>query len=199
MKEARYISGFMMLVVVGLPGAGKGVAADIFKEEGFVIIELGDIWRELAKKANIPLSDPLARTEFTGRLREEYGKGVYGKYAVRRVKKSMKNVVFLGLRSTYELAELRKRLEGIKIIAIDAPRDMRFERLRSRSRPEDPKTIEAFIEHENWEKRGFLADKKEEKHGVMALIKQADYIVENIGTKEDLRKDIERVLSDIQK
>ncbi|HUB92377.1 MAG TPA: AAA family ATPase [Candidatus Saccharimonadales bacterium] len=187
----------MILVVVGLPGSGKGLVADILKGKGFTVIEFGDIWRGLARKSNIPLSDPLARTEFTGRLRERYGKGVYGKYAVRLVNKSMRDVVFMGLRSTYELAELKKKLRGIKIIAITAPRSVRFRRLRGRNKPEDPKTMEAFIEHENWEKRGFLQDKAEEKHGVMVLLKNADFTLHNVGTREELGRGVERALKKI--
>ena len=189
----------MILVVVGLPGSGKGVAAEVLRKKGFAVIELGDIWRKLAEKANIPLSDPLARTEFTERLREKYGKGIYGIYAARKAKKSMKSLVFIGFRSTYELNELRKKIKDITVIAIDAPFKIRFDRIRSRNKPEDPKTVEAFKEHENWERRGFLPDKSEEKYGVMRLINDADYIIRNVGTENDLREKIEKVLLKIVK
>ena len=63
----------MIVVVVGLPGSGKSTVADILREEGFDIIEFGDIWRELLKRNHIPLSDPIATREFTRQLRERSG------------------------------------------------------------------------------------------------------------------------------
>ncbi len=189
----------MILVVVGLPGSGKSTVAEMLREEGFDVIEFGDIWRELLRKSRIPLNDPRATREFTRRLRERYGKDIYSRYAVRRIKKSMRHVVLMGLRSTYELDYLKKKVKGIEIIAIRSPFETRFRRLRIRAKPEDPKTLSDFRWLETREKRGFLPDKKEERHGVLVVMKQARYTIDNSGTVEELRKSLYSVLSKIEK
>ena len=189
----------MILVVVGLPGSGKSTIAEFLRDEGFNVIEFGDIWRELLKKAGIPLSDPKGTREFTRMLREREGKDIYARYAVRKVRKSMRHVVMMGVRSTYEMDYLREKIKDIKIIAIRSPFETRFSRLQHRGKPEDPKTKADFKWLDTREKRGFLKDKKEEKHGVLVLMKHADYTVENTGTKTELKKNLDKALSSIDK
>lgn len=189
----------MILIVVGLPGSGKSTIAEMLREEKFDVIEYGDIWRELLKKAKIPLNDPKATREFTARLREKYGKDIYSKYAVKKIRKSMKHIVLMGLRSTYELDYIKKKVDKVDIIAVRSPFEARFNRLKRRAKPEDPKTIDDFKWLETREKRGFLPDKKEEKHGVLVIMKQADYVIDNSGTKEELKLKLDRVLSKIDK
>ena len=189
----------MILIVVGLPGSGKSTIAEMLREEKFDVIEYGDIWRELLKKAKIPLNDPKATREFTARLREKYGKDIYSKYAVKKIRKSMKHIVLMGLRSTYELDYIKKKVDKVDISAVRSPFETRFNRLKRRAKPEDPKTIDDFKWLETREKRGFLPDKKEEKHGVLVIMKQADYVIDNSGTKEELKLKLDRVLSKIDK
>lgn len=184
----------MILVVVGLPGSGKSTVAEMLREEGFNVIEYGDIWRELLKKAKIPMNQPRATREFTRRLREEKGKDIYSRYAVKKIKKSMKHVVLMGVRTTYELDYLKKKIKDIKIIAIKSSFDTRFERMKKRGKPEDPKSLADFRWLNTREKRGFLTDKKEEKHGVIVLMNKADYILINKGTKEDLKSELMELL-----
>ena len=189
----------MILIVVGLPGSGKSTIAEMLREEKFDVIEYGDIWRELLKKAKIPLNDPKATREFTARLREKYGKDIYSKYAVKKIRKSMKHIVLMGLRSTYELDYIKKKVDKVDIISVRSPFETRFNRLKKRAKPEDPKTIDDFRWLETREKRGFMPDKKEEKHGVLVIMKQADYVIDNSGTKEELKLKLDKVLSKIDK
>lgn len=188
----------MILVVVGLPGSGKSTVAETLREEGFDVIEYGDIWRELLKKAKIPMNDPRATREFTRRIREERGKDIYSRYAVRKIKKSMRHMVLMGVRTTYELDYLKKKVKGIKMIAIKSPFDTRFSRMKRRGKPEDPKNLADFKWLNTREKRGFLTEKKEEKHGVVVLMKKADYTLNNTGTKEDLKNNLLELLVKIE-
>ncbi len=189
----------MIVVVIGLPGSGKSTAAELLRENGFTVVELGDIWRELLRKYKIPRDDPRATREFTLWLRKKFGKDIYARHAIRRVKKSNKKTVIMGVRSTYELDYIRNHIPGIKVIAITSPFSTRFNRLKSRAKPEDPKTLDDFKWLETREKRGFMSDKKEEKHGVMILIKDADYVVANTSTVGKLEADIEEVINAIEK
>lgn len=184
----------IVLVVVGLLGSGKSIAVDSLKRDGFEVIELGDIWRELLKKNNIPRSDAIATREFTLRIRKIEGKDVYARYAFKRIKRSWKKIAITGLRSTYEMEYLRKRIKDIKIVAISAPVGLRFRRFELRGKPEDPKSMKDFRWLQNREKRGFMKAKSEEKHGVMQLIKQADYRIANTSTVAKLHKSMLEVV-----
>lgn len=183
-----------------MQGCGKAVAADMLREEGFQIIELGDIWRELLVKAKIPKEDMKAGREFTLQLRLREGKDVYARYALERIDPSMKKVVIMGVRSTYEIDHLKKNAKDkIVVVALTAPLSLRFERMRARNKPEDPKTVEDFRWLEARNRRGFMADKGEEKFGLATVMKQADYRVSNTGTLEALRDKLSRVIKKISK
>ena len=188
----------IVLVVVGLLGSGKSTAVDSLKRHGFEVIELGDIWRELLKKNNIPRSDPIATREFTLRIRETEGMDIYAKYAFKKIRKSSRKVAITGLRSTYEMEYLRRKIKGIKIIALVAPLNLRFKRFALRDKPEDPKSMKDFKWLENREKRGFMKAKSEEKHGVMHIIEQADYVIANTSTISELHRDMLEVIRSIE-
>ncbi len=186
----------MVLVVVGLQGSGKTAVANMLRKRGFNVIEIGDIWRELVKKAGIPMEDTKATREFTMQLREKEGKDVYARYACERIKNS-KKVVIMGVRSTYEMDYIKDNLKDVKVLALEAPLQVRFERMRDRGKPEDPKNMEEFIWLEERNNRGFMADKKEEEHGLLVLIKNADYIVQNTGSMTKLEEELDIALKKI--
>ncbi|MGD0728494.1 MAG: AAA family ATPase [Candidatus Micrarchaeaceae archaeon] len=189
----------MILVVVGLPGSGKSTVAELLKEREFTVIEIGDIWRELLKKANIPRNDPRATREFTKTLREEQGKDIYAKYVVKKINKSMNKIVVMGVRSTYELNYLKKHLKGIVIIAIQSSFDTRYNRLATRGKPEDPKNLADFRWLNTREKRGFMSDKSEEKHGPVVIMSHANYTLKNTKTVDYLERQLDNVLKSIEK
>ncbi len=188
----------MIIVVVGLPGSGKSTAAQLLKEEGFKVIELGDIWRELLREYKIPRDDPKATREFTLWIRKREGKDVYARRAVGLIGASKKKIVIMGVRSTYEMDYLKKKLRRMKVIAIISPFNTRFNRLKIRAKPEDPRNIEDFRWLETREKRGFMSDPREERHGVMVLIKHADYLVSNTSTVGSLENDLKEVINKIE-
>ncbi len=189
----------IVVTFVGLPGSGKSIAADMIKKMGFEVIELGDIWRELLKKSHISRADPIGTREFTRKVRDKYGKDVYARYAFRKVQKNRRKIAIMGIRSTYEINYLKKRLKRMYIIALLAPMRMRFGRLKHRGKPEDPKTLKSFRWLETREKRGFMKAKSEEKHGVMHIIKDADYVIANTSTVSKLERNVTKVITEIER
>ncbi len=187
----------MILVVVGLQGSGKTTVARLLRDRGYIVIELGDIWRELVKKAGIPMEDTKATREFTMQLREKEGKDIYARYAVERIPTPAKKVVIMGVRSTYEMDYIKGHIKDVKVLALEAPLQARFERMRDRGKPEDPKTMEEFMWLEARNNQGFMADKKEAEHGLLVLVKNADYTIHNTGKMEKLGEELDKALSKI--
>lgn len=189
----------IVVAVVGLPGSGKGMVAEMLRRMGFHVIELGDIWRELLKKSGIPRSDPIGTREFTRKLRERHGKDVYAKYAYRRIDKKWSRVAIMGVRSTYEADYFKKRIKNMVVVALVAPIQLRFDRLRARGKPEDHKTMKGFRWQDQRERRGFMKAKSEEKHGVMAVIKDSDYVIANTSTVKKLEDNVAKIINEIKK
>ena len=193
----NHVKRQIVVMVVGLPGSGKSTAAEILEDMGFEVIEFGDIWRELLKKNHVPRDDPIATREFTRQIREREGKDVYARYAYMKVRKNRKLVALMGVRSTYEMDYLKRKIPKMYIVALLAPLSMRFHRLKVRGKPEDPKTLEGFKWLEQREKQGFMKAKSEEKHGIMHIIGRADYVISNISTMAKLESDIRDVINTI--
>lgn len=186
-------------MVVGLPGSGKSITAKMLEKRGFEVIELGDIWRELLKKNNISRFDPIATREFTRKIRQKFGKDIYAKHAFRKIQKNRKKVAVMGVRSTYEMDYLKKRIKHINIIALLAPMRVRFGRLKARGKPEDPKDLKGFKWLETRERRGYMKAKSEEKHGIMHIIKEADFVIANTSTLAKLDHNLTKLIKEIEK
>ena len=192
------VSRKIVVTVVGLPASGKSMAAEMLKKKGFEVIELGDIWRELLKKNHISRFDPIGTREFTRKIRQRYGKDVYARHALRKVRKGENHVAIMGLRSTYEMDYLKKHLKNIYVIALLAPMKMRYGRLKARGKPEDPKSYKTFKWLDTRERRGFMKAKSEEKHGVMHIINDADYVIANTSTVGKFEDNVEKVVKKIK-
>ena len=187
-----------VLAIVGLPGSGKSLASVMLKRMGFGIIELGDIWRELLEKNGIPRSDPKATREFTRMIREKYGKDVYAKHAFRKIRSLRGDVAVLGIRSTYEMDYFRRRIKDMGVIALLAPMGVRFGRLKARAKPEDPKVLEDLKWLDTRERRGFMKEKSEEKHGVMKVMEGADFVIANTSTVQKLEQNLKKAVKEIE-
>ena len=169
----------MLVLITGLPGSGKSTVAKIFKQKSFEMIEMGNIARAIAKKQKMSVD------EFSKIARRKYGKDFFAKKVVELIEKrkkrnKKKNFVISGLRNLEELEEFKKLDKNAKLIAVTAPKELRIKRLLRRKR-KTQKEIEA-------------RDKKEIALGMLKLIKNADFVLANTSTKEELRKNVEEIL-----
>lgn len=133
-----------MSVVIGVTGsyaAGKTVVGEYLSSKGFVYTSLSDILRiELTEEGK-----PTTRENLLDKgnsLRKENGPGVLAQKMVARFNPSI-NYFVDSIRNPKEVEELQK-LPFFQLWLIDAPADMRFNRLRSRNRQGDPSTREEF-------------------------------------------------------
>jgi dephospho-CoA kinase len=188
----------VVVMIVGLPGSGKSLSAQMLKNHGFEVIELGDIWRELLKKNGISRYDPINTREFTRKLRVKYGKDVYARHAYKKIQGKRSLVAIMGVRSTYERDYFRKKIKKFYTIALLAPVALRFGRLKHRHKPEDPETLKAFKWLDTRERRGFMKARSEEKHGVMHIIKDADFVIANTSTIAKLELNLNKIIGKIK-
>ena len=168
----------LLVCLTGMPGAGKSTIADGLKPKGYEIINLGNAVREEAKKRNLdPTRENLGKLMLE--LRENNGSGAIAELAKQIIESSNANVLLIdGVRSNDEIQVLRK-LGTVKLLAIHASTDTRFNFLQKRGRSDDPQTKEHFNER----------DDRELGVGVSNSIALSDFAISNIGlTKDELIK-----------
>jgi len=133
-------------MIIGLTGSlasGKDVIADILKRKGFIYLSLSDEVREEAKTRGIELTRENLQI-LGNEMRKNEGNGILAQRILRKVSDPQKHYIINGIRNTAEVQEL-KNWPSFFLIAIDAPQQMRFQRMIQRNRPSDPKNFYDFM------------------------------------------------------
>ena len=174
-----------VLSICGLPGSGKTTAIEAIEDLG-VVVTMGDVVRNEAKKRNLePSGNNIGK--IAKELREKGGSAIIAEKCVDLIKNRKEDVIFVdGVRSLSEINIFRKFWK-FPIIAIIVDEEKRFKRLFERNRSDDPKSIEDLQER----------DKREIEFGLDKVLENADYIIQNNTTIEDLKKKTREVVIDV--
>ena len=166
----------LIVCLTGMPGAGKSTIADGLQLKGYDIVNMGNAVREEAKKRNLePSRSNLGKLMLE--LREKNGPGAVAELIKPQIESSTSNVILIdGVRSNDEI-EVLKKMGNVKLLAIHASTDTRFDFLQKRGRSDDPQTKKHFDER----------DSRELGVGISNSIALSDYAISNIGlTKDEL-------------
>lgn len=166
----------LIVCLTGMPGAGKSTIAEGLKSKGYDAINMGNTVRSEAKKRNLePTSSNLGKLMLE--LREKNGPGAIAHLVIPEIENSKSDVIIIdGVRSNAEI-DVLKKYGIVKLLAIHASIDKRFEFLQQRGRSDDPKTKENFEER----------DSRELGVGISNSIALSDdAITNNNKTKEEL-------------
>jgi len=176
-----------VVAISGMPGAGKGVAADAARELGLEVLVLGDVIREETERRGLePTPKNMGSVMLEVRARE--GPAVVAKKLLPKIEASKSDpVVVEGVRALEELTELRAKYEVISA-AIHASQKTRFQRLLNRNRSDDPKDWNTFNER----------DLRELNVGLGKVIALADIVAVNEGTIKDLQSSFRHVLEKLK-
>ncbi len=166
--------------LIGISGSfasGKDTLAHYLVEnDDFTHASTGDMLREVAmeKYGNVERST-LRKTGTE--LRCEKGAGVLVAEALRKPRP----LVITGIRSLGEAKEL-KNAGGI-LVFVDAPVEIRYERMKSRQRDDETKlTLQEFSQNEESEWYGGADDADFNLRGIREM---ADVQLQNVGTPEE--------------
>ena len=140
----------IIVCITGMPGAGKSTIVNKLQEIGFTKFTLGDGIRAEAKRRNVdPSGENLGKIMLE--VREKNGPGAVAELIKDSIQNSTQDVVIIdGVRSIAEI-DVLKQIGDVKLLAIDASPETRFNFLSSRGRSDDPKTQENFQERDNRE------------------------------------------------
>jgi dephospho-CoA kinase len=177
-RKARLIG------LTGTNGSGKGEAAAYLQKKGFQYFSLSDLIREeLQKRGKEPTRDNLIKAG--NKLREKFGSDTLARLIMKKVKDK---AVIDSIRNPKEVEYLRKK-KGFIFLAIDAPVELRYKRVKKRGRGESVSTLQEFIEKEKEE-----MTEREKGQQLQKCMNMADFLIINDGSLKDLYRKLEEIL-----
>jgi dephospho-CoA kinase len=169
--------GRRLILITGMSGAGKTTLAGMFEGEGYRVITMGNVIRDLAAERGLePSPDVLGA--IAREIRREGGDAAVAERCVEKLRKmSGEAFVVDGIRSMSEVDVFGETLD-VALVAVHASPETRYGRLRGRGRTDDPGDPDAFHKR----------DLRELDFGMGRVIALADHMVVNEGTIGDLRQ-----------
>ena len=171
----------MIIGLTGKNGAGKGEVASFLRDKSFYYYSLSDVLREELESKKLPVTrENLIQTG--NELRQKYGPDILARMTMRKIDPN-RNYVIDSIRNPAEIQALRNGGNFV-LFSISAPPEVRFERIRSRKREQDPQTLEEFLRVEEAERR----NQSEHKQSIEDCEALADYTIVNDGSMESLHQ-----------
>jgi dephospho-CoA kinase len=188
-------TGSMKLVLglTGPMGSGKGTVADYLKTKGFFYTSTSDrIREEIRARGEEITRESLCRV--SDELRAEFGPEVLASRTWDIVMKQENDFAIIdSIRNELEVDFLKKQ-KGFYLLGIDAPMEIRFERVKDRNREGDALTWEEFVKQAAID---FDSGLGKMGRNVSACLAKADFLIENTGTLEELKEKIDDVITKI--
>lgn len=178
-----------IIAFVGMPASGKGEAAEVAREIGAPVVNMGDVIRDEARRLGLEPTD--ANLGMVGNtLREKEGMGAIAKRLIPRIRDIGRSTVVVdGVRGAAEVIEFKEAFGGdFTLIAVHAQPETRLARVRRRGRSDDMRSAVELRRR----------DEREIGWGMGAAIRAADEIVMNEGDLEDFREQIKVLLEGLR-
>lgn len=175
---------------VGLPGSGKGEFAEVASKEGIPVITMGDVIREACRDRGLDPADH--HGEVATALREENGPAAIAEESLPHIREALtdaETVVVDGLRSMVEVETFQETFgDSFAIVSIEAPFELRAERLGERGRDGTDTDRNQLKERE----------KREIEFGMDDVMEAADYRIENTDSLAAFQEAVRELLAKIE-
>lgn len=173
-----------IIIIVGMPAAGKNIARDYATAKGYRYFATGDIVRaEMARRGLEPSAENTAQV--STELRGADGMGVT-RLALKTALDEKTAPVFLeGMRSWPEIELIREHCPAL-VVAFLAPRELRRGRIIARGRADD--APDAFDGR----------DRREIDYGTTVPIALADAYVLNGGAMDDALRQLDGIVAGLK-
>ena len=176
-----------VLVLCGPPGSGKGVVSRTASDRGMTVLSLGNVVRaEVVARGLDESPKNVGKTAVS--MREEYGEDIVVVRLVDRIEEALADadVLIDGMRQPEEMESLKQHIPNVTVLAVSASEDSRSGWLSSRGRGEDG-DIGDFSDRE----------RREWAWGLDVLMAQADAVIVNDGSLEQLSARSDEVLESL--
>ena len=177
------------LALVGMPGAGKTVCAEHLQAKGYFSLRFGAVVVDEVRRRGLAVN-PQNERNVREELRQAHGMAAMAVISLPRLQQALRArnyIVIDGLYSFSEYKLLDEKLGvPLTLVAIAAPRHLRYERLTTRGdRPLTPSEAR---------ERDIQEIERLEKGGPIAM---ADYTLLNDGAPADLLRKLDALLEDL--
>jgi dephospho-CoA kinase len=183
----------MIIGVTGTNGAGKGTVVDYLVEhKGFTHFSVRDLIVEEVVRRGLELNRTNIGATGTALRRENEPHYFVKTFLARAKEQGLENVVIESIRAVAEEKYLKEH--GGFVVAVDAPRELRYERIVGRASVTDKVTFEEFCAQENKE---YIAEDSNDptQMNFKAVMEGADYTIINDGSHMEFRERMEEMLA----
>lgn len=176
----------MIIGLTGTNGSGKTVAAEHLTRKGFRVYSLSDVIREELAARGLRASRENLIAE-GNRLRSEFGPAILAQRIARKFRLDQ-NYVVDSIRSPHEVRTLRE-CGRFRLLHLDAPRKLRYERVKRRGGNRLPASFAEFAEQEGRE----LESTNPSRQQLRATWEEADETLVNSGSLDQFRQSLTEI------
>ena len=182
----------MIVGVTGTNGAGKGAVVDYLVQKGFKHYSAGGFITEEIEKRGMPVNRDSMRL-VANDLRKSQNPAYLFESLYQRALDGGGDAVIEAPRAIAEGEFLKGK--DVPLIAVDADRTIRYERISKRGSVKDNVSFEQFSAQEDRE----LNATEAHDMNILGVMQLADFTLNNNGTLEELHAQIDEVLKKITK
>src|SRR5215470_16386270 len=181
----------MLIGLTGRNAAGKGEVARYLQQKSFYYYSLSDVIRdEIRSRGEEPTRERLIIVG--NELRQKYGANVLAERTLAKIEDDQHYIID-SIRNPAEVEAFRAA-KHFKLIRVEAPAEVRFQRILHRHRESDPRTLEEFIALENREAEG-----DDTSQNLVKVELMADHALVNDDGLEKLYQQIDQLLPKLMK
>ena len=180
----------MIIGVTGTNGAGKGTVVEyLVQEKGFRHYSARALFVEEVRRRGLPV-DRDTITNTANELRAQHGPAYAMETLIAQAQADGGDAVIESVRTLGEFEALKRA--GGKLIAVDTDPSIRYERVVLRGSETDKIDFDTFIAQEQRE----LRSDDPNKQNLLGVVALADHRIQNNGTVEELRQQVERIFAE---
>ncbi|HNY02363.1 MAG TPA: AAA family ATPase [Bacteroidales bacterium] len=184
----------VIIGITGTLGAGKGTVVEyLTAEKGFVHFSVRAFLLEEIRKRRLPENRD-SMVVVANDLRQRHGSSYVTDCLYHRAAARGNDCIIESIRTPGEIASLRTKGTFI-LLAVDADPKVRFSRIALRGSETDHIDYETFLANEARE----MTAADPAAQNLQACIREADYLLTNNGSREELFAQVEQVLHQVSK
>lgn len=179
----------MIIGVTGTIGAGKGTVAMHLKKKGFKHISVSAFLESEALCRGLIPTRVLCR-EIANEYRAKRSTALV-EAVLSEINAVKENVVVESLHSVPEVLYIRNL--GGRVLSVDAPLSVRYERIQKRGEEKDAVSFDDFLKEQNRQ----MASENQDENNLKETIAAADFHIDNAEISEGLFMKIDDILQKI--
>ncbi len=182
-----------IIAITGTIGAGKGTIVEYLQTKGFAHYSARDFFLKEVRRRNLPETrDNILM--IANELRKNHFPGYTIGELLKEAQAHGQDAVIESIRAFGEVDLLKEQAPGFILLAVDADLKVRYDRIVKRGSSTDNVTFEKFVADENKE----MDAKEPWQTNIKGCMKQADFLLSNNGSVEELHQKIDDMLAKIR-